>query len=202
MAILIQLFVIFGNLSLFSFGGGFVMLTAAMKAVESNHWATANQLTDTIAIATMSPGPVGVNLAVSLGYKIDGLMGALAAFVGIVLPTTILVILVAMFLFKIYKHPLVKAAFYGLRPVITGIIIYAAVSLLLKNHMIFAASHDFINHGVNLIIQGVQLIEVKSILLAAAVFVVLLKTKIPPIFLIFASGVIGIVLFSGIFAFL
>ncbi|MDF2572867.1 MAG: chromate transport protein ChrA, partial [Sporomusa sp.] len=154
MEMLITVFWIFAKLSLFSFGGGFVMVPAAIAEIEANQWATASELTNSVAIATMAPGPVGVNLAVGLGYQVGGLPGASAAFLGITLPTTILVVFIALFFFKIYKHPLVSAAFYGLRPTITGIILYAAISLALKNGILFAANDRMLDSGINVIFNG------------------------------------------------
>ena len=173
MQMLIGMFWIFAKLSLFSFGGGFVMIPAAIAEIEANHWATAAELTNTVAIATMAPGPVGVNLAVGLGYKVGGLSGASAAFLGITLPTTILVVFVALFFFKVYKHPLVSAAFYGLRPAITGIILYAAISLAFKNGILLAASDKMIESGINVIFNGWHFFEAKSLMITMSIFFLL-----------------------------
>lgn len=195
MHILIGIFVIFAKLSLFSFGGGYVMVPIAMGEFEASHWATTAELTDTVAIATMSPGPVGVNLAIGLGYKVAGIAGATAAFLGITLPTTVLLILVAVCFFKIYQNPLVAAMFLGLRPVVTGIIMYAAFSLAVKNNIIFAASNQMIDSGFNLSFNGSHLVEVKSLIIAVAVLVLLTKTKIVPLIMIVLCGIVGIAVF-------
>lgn len=195
MEMMIKLFIIFAKLSLFSFGGGFVMVPVAMKEFEENGLTTAAQLTDAVALATMSPGPVGVNLAVALGYKVGGIAGMFSSFIGITLPTTILVICVALFFFKIYKNHIVKSAFYGLRPVITGVIMYAAISLALKNGMVFANPEHMITKGINIIISGLHILEIKSILIAISVFILLIKTKTPPIFVIIISGILGMIIF-------
>lgn len=192
---LLKLFLIFAKLSLFSFGGGFVMVPVAMQEFEKNGWSTAAQLTDAVALATMSPGPVGVNLAVALGYKAGGISGMLASFFGITLPTTILVICVALFFFKVYKEPVVKYAFYGLRPVITGVITYAAVSLALKNGILLAGQDHTVTRGMNFVINNVNIFEIKSILITTVVFILLLRTKTPPIAVIIASGILGMIIF-------
>lgn len=195
MIMLIKLALMFSKLSLFSFGGGYVMIPIAMKELEANGWATVSELTDIVAIAGMSPGPVAVNAAVGLGYKVAGIKGLIAAFLGITVPTTILVIIVAAFFFKIYKHPKVKAAFYGLRPVITGIIIYAAVSFALKNGVIAASAGKTISSGYNIFFMGNHLFELKSLMIAAAAFFILIKTKTHPIFVIISSGILGTFIF-------
>lgn len=194
MDILLGLFLLFAKLSLFSFGGGFVMVPIAMADMKANHWATAAQLTDTVAIATMSPGPVGVNLAVGLGYKVAGINGAMAALAGITLPVTILLILVALFFFRIYKHPVVVSAFYGLRPVVTALIMYAAVSLAIKNSIVFAEGKTIVN-GYNFIINGTQYVEVKSLFIFTVSLLTLARTKVSPFFCITLSGLVGIMIF-------
>jgi len=195
MTILLGLFFIFAKLSLFSFGGGYVMVPIAMGELEANHWATAAGLTDTVAIATMSPGPVGVNLAIGLGFKVAGIAGAVAAFLGMILPTTAVLILVAVCFFKVYQNPVVAAMFYGIRPVVTGIILYAAFSLAVKNGVILAEPNTMIHAGYNLSFNTFHLIEFKSVLIATAVFMLLAKTKVVPAAIIAACGVIGIIMF-------
>lgn len=194
MDILTGLFMIFSKLSLFSFGGGFVMIPVAMAELEARHWASAAELTDTVAIATMAPGPVGVNLAVGLGYKVAGFAGATAAFLGMSIPTTVLMLIVAIFFFKMYNHKAVAAAFNGIRPVIPGIILYAAVSLALKNGIILAASDKVISNGYNIVMNGVYF-ELKSLVIAVFILLLLTKTKTAPVLLIILSGILGIIIF-------
>ncbi len=191
---LIQLFLMFAKLSLFSFGGGYVMIPIMLQELEKNKWATAADVTDIVALAGMSPGPVAVNAAVGLGYKVAGLGGVIAAFLGIAVPCAVVVILVAMFFFKVYDHPMVKGALYGLRPVITGIIIYAAVKIAIKNGIV-AAHEGIIESGININYGAIQLFEVKSIIMALIAFFVLTRTKTHPIFVIISAGVLGILLF-------
>ncbi|PYG89425.1 chromate transporter [Ruminiclostridium sufflavum DSM 19573] len=190
-----KLFLMFFKLCAFAFGGGYVMIPSLIKASEANHWATAAELTDVIAIAGMSPGPVAVNAAVGYGYKVAGFPGAAASFLGIALPCAIIVILVATFFFKVYSHPKVQGALYGLRPVITGIIIYAAISIALKNNIIIAAQDKLIFKGVYLSIFDYNILEVKSIIISIISFVILLTTKISPVFLILGAGILGVLIF-------
>jgi chromate transporter len=114
---------------------------------------------------------------------------------GITLPTTILVVFVALFFFKVYKHPLVSAAFYGLRPAITGIILYAAISLALKNGILLAASDKMIESGINIIFNGWHFFEAKSLMITTSIFFLLTRSKVAPLVLILFSGIIGIMVF-------
>lgn len=192
---LVELAMIFARLYPFSFGGGYVMIPIMMDELVNKNWATISELTDIVAIAGMAPGSVAINAAIGLGYKVAGFPGAIASFLGIAIPTTILVVLGAAFFFKIYKHPKVKAAFYGLRPVITGIIIYAAVSFALNNGVIAASTEKMIENGWNISLAGVNLFEVKSVLITIGSLVLLVKTKIHPIFVIIGAGMLGILIF-------
>ncbi len=193
--ILLKLFIMFCKLCAFAFGGGYVMIPSLIKASEAGHWATSEQLTDIIAIAGMSPGPVAVNAAVGFGYKTAGFPGAIASLLGIALPCVIIVIAAAAFFFKVYRHPIVQGALYGLRPVITGIIAYAAINIAIKNNIILAAQEKLIPKGFYISLSGQNLLEIKSILIATTTFILLKKTKISPIFLIVGSGVLGMLVF-------
>lgn len=195
MELLFKLFIMFTKLCAFAFGGGYVMIPSLIKASEANGWATASELTDVIAIAGMSPGPVAINAAVGYGYKVAGFPGAVASLLGIAIPCALIVILVATFFFKVYNHPRVQAALYGLRPVVTGIILYAAVNLAIKNSIIAAAPNKLILHGINITALGLQLFEAKSLVITALTFGILVRTRVQPIFLILAFGVIGVFIF-------
>ena len=190
MPILLKLALMFAKLCLFAFGGGYVMIPLALKELEDNHLASAGELADFVAIAQMSPGPVAVNAAVGLGYKIAGYWGALSAFLGMVVPNTIIILVVAVFFFKIYENPRVKAIFYGLKPATTGIILYAAAKIALKDEIVQISGYLFSKKEF-LFIH----LELKSILIAVIAFFILKMTKLHPIFLIVGSGLLGMLLF-------
>lgn len=193
--ILLELFLMFAKLSAFAFGGGYVMIPSLIKASETHGWLTAAQLTDIIAIAGMSPGPVAVNAAVGYGYNVAGFPGVVASFMGIAVPCAFIVIIVAKFFFRIYNHSMVQAILYSLRPVTTGIILYAAVSIAVKNGIIAAAADKLIPNGFTVSALGYNLFELKSLLIAAAAFVILARTRIQPLFLILGAGILGVFVF-------
>ncbi len=195
MNVLVELFLIFAKLYPFSFGGGVVMLPSMMQEMEARGLATAAELTDVVAIASMSPGSMAINAALGMGYHIAGLPGAFASFLGIVIPTAVLVIFAATFFFKVYNHPKVQAAFYGLRPVITGIILYAATSLAFKNGIIAATAKNLIITGINISALGIKLFELKSLVIVVVSFLLLAKTKTHPIIIIICSGILGVLIF-------
>ncbi|MFB9829796.1 chromate transporter [Lederbergia wuyishanensis] len=179
--ILIDLFLTFFKIGLVSFGGGYAMIPVIEAEVVSKHdWMTTQEFTDVIAVASMSPGPIATNSAIFIGYNTAGLPGAIFSTIGSVLPSLIIILIIAMFFYKMHEHKLVKSAFYGLRPIITGLIIYAAISFAISNHVIGAIStHTFI------------LFTIFSLSLFA-----LIRLKMNPILVIFISGIAGIIFFS------
>ncbi len=195
MRLLLELFLMFMKLSAFAFGGGYVMIPSLLQQSEARHWATGGELSNVVALAGMAPGPVAMNAAVGYGYHVAGLPGAAAAFLGIAIPCVVIVIAAATFFFKIYMHPVVKGILNGLRPTITGIIIYAAVSLAVKNGIIAFTDKSVIKNGFNISVSGVGLLEIKSMAISVITYTLLLKTKIHPVFIIFASGILGIIVF-------
>ncbi len=196
---LINIFLLFVKISAFSFGGGYVAFPIIQEANETYAWMGYTELSNILALAGMSPGPVAINGAVGVGYKVAGIPGVFAAFLGIAVPCAIIVTLVATFFFKVYKKPAVSNILYILRAVIAGVILYAGVNFALKNGMILAGvfekSSKMIEGGWNVMSSSVHLFEVKSIVMSVAVFFMLLKTKVHPIFIILGGGVLGIFIF-------
>ncbi len=99
--VILQLFAVFFVVGLVSFGGGYAMIPVIEREVTSHHWLTTQQLTDVIALAGMAPGPIATNSAIIIGYRTSGWLGACAAAAGIVLPSLLILIVVAAFFAKI-----------------------------------------------------------------------------------------------------
>jgi chromate transporter len=119
-----------------SFGGGYAMLPVIEhQVVDLHNWMTIKQFTDVIAVAGMSPGPIATNSAIFIGYKLAGLPGALISMAGMILPSLAIILVVAAFFYKVHDHHIVKSAFYGLRPIITGLIFYAALKFAVSNRI-------------------------------------------------------------------
>ncbi len=134
--VLWQLFKTFFLVGLVSFGGGYAMIPIIKTAVTQYGWMTAERLTNIIAIAGMSPGPIATNSAILVGYSAAGFSGAIISAVAMLLPSIILVVIVASFFIKFHHHPIVQSIFYGLKPMVTSLIIYAAISFALSNQLI------------------------------------------------------------------
>lgn len=137
----LYLFLTFFEIGLFGFGGGYGMLSLIQGEVVTNHhWLTTAEFTNVVAVSQMTPGPIGINSATYCGYVAahnagyNGLMsilGSLTATMALMLPSLILMILIAKMFMKYMNHPAVTSAFLGIRPAVVGLL--AAATLLLMN---------------------------------------------------------------------
>lgn len=191
---LIKLFVMCAKLSCFSFGGGYVMIPLMLGELQSNNLYVGN-ITNVIAIAGFSPGPVAVNAAVALGYDVGSFLGSSIAFLGMFLPNITVVIIAALFFTKIYRHEYVQAAFVGLRPVVTGIILYAAISLSIQNGIVNLDGVPVISNGIQLSLFSHSAIEIKSVLILLTTFFILLHNKRHMVLVLALGAVSGFLLF-------
>ena len=144
------------------------------------------------AIAGISPGPVGVNLAIGFGYELGGTLGVIAAFIGVALPSLMTVIIVAIVFEKIYHSKYLEWALAGLKPTVVGIIIYAAVNMAMKNGIFFAAKP--IQNSTSYAVSGLYF-NVMSIIIFSAALYAMMKTKIHPCFMILTGAILGCLFF-------
>lgn len=190
--IYLKLLLTFIKIGLFSFGGGYAMIPLIQKEIESNGWLSPSEFVDIIAVAEMTPGPIAVNSATFVGYKTAGFLGGAIATVGVAIPSLVLILFISKYFFKFQKHPVNTAVFYGIRPVITGLIITAAVLVAETSILKVPLSTNIFK---NLLINPFSVIDIGSIGVLVATLIVLMKFKIHPILVIIGSGVMGIVLF-------
>ncbi|SDL04906.1 chromate transporter [Natronincola ferrireducens] len=168
------------------------MIPLIQKEIESNGWLSPSEFVDIIAVAEMTPGPIAVNSATFVGYKTAGFLGGAIATVGVAIPSLVLILFISKYFFKFQKHPVNTAVFYGIRPVITGLIITAAVLVAETSILKVPLSTNIFK---NLLINPFSVIDIGSIGVLVATLIVLMKFKIHPILVIIGSGVMGIVLF-------
>ena len=175
----IELFITFFKIGLMSFGGGYAMIPLIQSEVETHQWLDIKAFTNIISVSAMAPGPIAANSATIVGYKLNGVIGAIIACIGVTLPSFLLIIFIGKLFFKYQDNRYVKAAFYGLRAVVVGLIVYTAIK--------FAIGND--------IIGGKNIIDIKSVAIMIVMFLLLLQNKIHPVLLILASAMIGIFVF-------
>ena len=131
--IYLQLFLSFLQIGLFSFGGGYAAMPLIQGQIVTLHgWLDMNEFTDLITISQMTPGPIAVNSATFVGIKIAGLPGALVATVGCILPSCIIVTLLAKFYLKYRSMDLLQGVLTTLRPGVVAMIASAGVSILIS----------------------------------------------------------------------
>ena len=121
---LLKLFTTFFKIGLFSFGGGFAMIPLIQREViERRRWIDEKEFLDMLVLAQSTPGPIAVNTAVFVGYKSAGFLGAIMATLGTVLPSFIVILLLALFFAEVRDNRYVDAAFRAMRPAVVALIV-------------------------------------------------------------------------------
>lgn len=189
--IYLKLFLTFLKIGAVSFGGGYGMISLIRDDCLMNGWLTEGQLLNFIAVAESTPGPIAVNMATFVGSSEGGFFGALFATLGVVLPSFIIILLIASAFTRLLKYRGVKATLGGIRPVIVSLILGTALTMLLS--LVFGIK----TLGDSLKIDFKALIIFLIILVIPIIFSKWKKKTFSPILLIIISGGLGI-LFYGI----
>ncbi|GLX70342.1 chromate transporter [Paenibacillus glycanilyticus] len=171
-----ELFFTFFKIGFISFGGGYTVIPTIQNKVVAYGWMTGAEFQKAVSVAGMAPGPIATNAVTLIGYDTAGIPGAIAACAGIVLPSLIVVIALAAFFFPYQSNKTSKSIFYGLRPVVTGLIAYAAIHF---------ANFDKLS--------GYTWMNGFTLLICAGCLVLLAKYKLHPLTVIAAAGAAGIV---------
>lgn len=172
MSMLFQLFTAFFTIGLFSFGGGYAILSFLQQEVERRGWMSTERFVDLIAISQSTPGPIAINMATFVGYETGGVFGALVASVAVAMPGMILMLTFALFFFHFYERPGTQAIFRGLRPAVVGLVAAAAWQ-----------------------IGQVAVVNWQAAAISIICIVLIAKWKVSPVFLVLGSAVAGIVFF-------
>jgi len=127
---LFSMFITFLKIGLFTFGGGYAMIPLMEKEiVDNNKWLEKEKFTETVSLTQTIPGSVSVNLSILLGYNIEGIIGSIVAAIGVILPSFVIILLIALALTNLGELALLEKAFNGIRPAVAAFILYAAFSL-------------------------------------------------------------------------
>ncbi len=137
-----ELFYVFFLIGLFTFGGGYAMIPMIQEQIIAKGWLEADVLTDFIAISESTPGPFAINIATFVGSQTGGILGAVCSTLGIVLPSFIIILLVAILMKKIISNKFVKGALNSIKPVIIALILFTTCTLFLK--LIFFGNQSFV----------------------------------------------------------
>ena len=195
LSILLQLFVTFFLIGVFTFGGGYAMLSMIQSEVVMRHaWLSESEFTNIVAISQSTPGPIGINCATYTGYEVlndvspvMGFIGSFVATLALVLPSFIIVLALVKVYKKFLGHKYFDAVMSGLRPTVVGLIGAAAVILVVN------IGWDGFTPHANIIDDNFP--DWKSWLLFGAALLASLRFKVGPITIICAGAVAGILLY-------
>lgn len=162
----LQLFLTFLKIGAFTFGGGYAMIPLIQKeVVENKKWLSDKDVSDVIAIAETTPGPIAINAATFVGYKANGTKGSLAATIGVVIPSFFIIVLIAIAFQRYMQYEIVSNAFWGLR---LAVIVLMAKALIT---MIRQCPKNIVSYSVAfiaLVLVGIFRINVLFVILGAA----------------------------------
>ena len=188
--IYLDLFLTFLQIGAFSFGGGYGMISLIREKVMAYGWLTEEELLNMIAVSESTPGPIAVNMATFVGSAQGGFLGALLATLGVVLPSFILILIIAALMRNMLKYAGIKAFLGGIRPCVVGLILATASTMFLSSVIGFSNINDTLTIDFN----GVLIF---AILIAIAITAKLaFKKKPSPILMIVLSAGLGMLLYS------
>jgi chromate transporter len=200
MKTLLQLFFIFARVGGFTFGGGYAMLPLVQAAVLEHGWLAETQIVDFIAVSESTPGPFAINIATYVGSTrgmallgespLGAIFGAFVATLGVVLPSFIIILIIAALIRDLLKYDAVKAFLGGIHPCVIGVIVATSVTMLLSTVFSFKSIGDMPSPDIKGII--ILIFVIASDILLKKIY----KKKISPIFLILISAALGIILYA------
>lgn len=180
--IYLQLMLVFMKIGVLSFGGGYAVLSLIQSdIVDTYGWLTATEFSDVVTISQLTPGPIAINAATFVGTKVAGILGCLVATVSLVLPSLIIVTIIAVLYKKYRKLAFADGLFSGMRPAATGLIVSVSVSIIMEA-LFMAGTPDSIN--------------VAALAIFAVCFVLIRYVKWSPMLVLLGSGVVGAVVYS------
>ena len=183
--IFLKLFLTFFEIGLFTFGGGYAMIPLIREKALANNWFTEDEIMNFIAISESTPGPIAINMATFTGSAQGGILGAMCATLGVVLPSFVIILVIAALIRNFIKYKGVRATLDGIRPVISALILGTAVTMalgVLFNVQTLESSPSFNLYGIIIfaVAVGIDLVYKK-----------ILKKTASPILLLVISGVLG-----------
>ena len=175
--ILLDLFFAFFKVGLFAIGGGLATLPFLYELTEKYDWITVSDISNLVAISESTPGPLGINMATYVGFLQSGVAGAVTASLGLVVPSIIIIVVIAKFLSKFRDSKIVKDVFYGLRAASTALIAVAGLGV------------------ARLAFFGEKMTEFfwQGAILAVVLYFATKKLKWHPIVFIAISAIIGVI---------
>ncbi len=179
MKILLDLFLTFFKIGLFTFGGGYAMISQIKEViVDKKNWITEEELLQIITIAESTPGPIAINMATYVGYKLFKIIGGIIATIAVVLPSFIIIFIISIFLDQFMALKIVQYAFVGINSAVAFLIIKTGFTMLFKIEKKFLPIISFI------------------IVFSLIIVFEILSFKFSSVYFIIISGFIGIIYYS------
>lgn len=190
MNIYLLLFLTFFKIGLFTFGGGYAMIPLIKAEMLGHGWLTESEVINFIAVSESTPGPFAINMATFVGSSQGGIIGSMCATLGVVLPSFIIIFIIAKLLKNFADNRFVKGVISGINPVAIGLIISTGIAVFAGNvisnfGMIEVPDFDFRSIIIAVMI-GVML----------AIHKIVRKKKFPAILLILVSAVFGMIVYA------
>ena len=172
---LFKLFKTFAKIGAFTFGGGYAMLALLQREiVDNNKWATEEELLDYYAIAQCTPGVIAVNTATFIGAKKAGVLGGIAATLGVIFPSIIIITIIAAFINHFLEYEIVQHILGGIRVAVAVLIIKSVITMSKKS-----------------------ITDIVCVIIAAVSFLLSLIFSLSPILIVLAAAALGLILKRG-----
>lgn len=189
MNIYLLLFLTFLEIGAFTFGGGHAMISLIREKVLMYEWLTNEELLNFIAFAESSPGPIAINMATFIGSSQAGLLGAIIATIAVVLPSFLIILLIAALIKNLLKNKYIKSFIEGIHPATIGLIISTVVILSITKII-------GINHiGDNIVFDYRPLVILVVLIVIVVIYKKITKKQLSSIILIILSGILGLIFY-------
>lgn len=192
MPLLLELFLTFFKIGLFTFGGGYAMIPIVTEEVVSHVWLTEAEVMNFIAVCESTPGPIAINMATFVGASQGGILGALMATLGVVLPSFIIILIIASLISGLMKFAGVNAFLSGVRPIVVGLIITTGLTMCLTVILSITSLNN-----ISISFDWRALVIFSANLVLSVSYKLITKKGVSPILLIIFSALLGL-LFYGI----
>ena len=188
--IYLKLFLTFFEIGLFTFGGGYAMISLIREKVLEFGWLSEEELLNMIAVSESTPGPIAVNMSTFVGSTQGGILGSLVATLGVVLPSFIIILLISALIRNFLKYKGVQAFLGGVRPCVVALILATAITMLLSTVFGFTT----LSGGFDIDLRGLVILAILVVI--ALIFKKIKKKKPSPILMIIISAGLGMLIYS------
>lgn len=185
-----ELFYTFFLIGLLTFGGGYAMIPMIRDQVVSRGWISETTLTDFIAISEVTPGPFAVNISTFIGNNTAGILGAIIATLAVILPSTIIIVIIALVMNKFLKNKYVQGGLNGIKPIVLSLILSTTIVMFFK--IIFNTGNIFLGE-FDFDLKSFGLLLILSIYLIA--YKKVKKKSLGAIPLLGLSALLGLIIF-------